>query len=1268
MLLGLRSAWQRYAIALLVVSTAFGLKLAFDPLLKIESPFLIFLGAVMVSAWYGGRGAGWLATLVATLIISYFFLSPFHALVSSSLGQNLRVVLFLVEGGLISLLIAAFHDTKQEAKTSITSLTEREEQFRQLTENIHEVFWMSDAVQQTILYVSPAYEAIWGRTCQSLYDNSNGFLDTIHAEDRERIKAAIDRQWQGESTAEEYRIVRPDGTVRWIWDRAFPIYDSSGQFYRMTGVAEDITERKDGESALRTSEKRYRAFVEQSSEGIWCIELEQALSVHLPEEAQIQQLHQFGYVAECNNVTAQMYGFTQAEDVVGKRITEFLTSATADTTESIRKFIRAGYRVNNSESCQTDQHGQTRYFLNNVVGIVVDETLVQVWGSQRDITERRRSQTLLGIQNRILEMVATGVKLTDVLQELAQSIEAYSDGAICTILLADEAVTTLHLTASASLPETYQQFLSAGLPVGHGFGTCSSAAARRERVVVGDIATDPVWHKYRDLVLPLGLKSSWSVPIFGSNGEVLGAFGLYYRIPRCPSLQDDELVEISRKLAGIAIERQRAERILNQLLLREQTARAEVELQRSYMHSLLMQAPALISIQRGADHVYEFANSLFCQMMRDREFLGKSVREVFPELQDQGFFSLLDRVYTTGEPYFGKEVSAKLDRRGEGGLEEGFFNFVYQPMYGLDGTVEGVMTFAFEVTDHVLSRQQAEMLAKYLRSQQRALRESEERYRSLIEATSQIIWNTEASGAFVANQPRWSEFTGQTSDELKGWGWLSAVHPEDQSHTASAWIAALATRSMYEVEQRLRRCDGDYRYMHVRAIPVLESDGTVREWIGVHTDITDRKRAEAEREQLLVREQAARAEAETANRTKDEFLATLSHELRTPLNAMLGWTQLLRTRRFDDQTSARALETIERNSRSLAQLIEDVLDVSRIITGKLRLNIQTVSLEAVVRAAIDTVHPAAAAREIPVEFIASEAPINLQGDASRLQQVVWNLLSNAIKFTSRGGQVQVRLDTVIQAEEKPTEAGSEPIAEAVQSFEYARISVSDTGQGIRPEFLPHVFDRFRQADGSLTRSHNGLGLGLAIVRHLVELHGGTVRADSPGEGQGATFVVTLPIGQWRTTAHASGLDERSTASLQPVQHRNTSLDGLHVLVVDDEADARELLTTALTQYGAQVTPAASASEAIAILVHVMPDVLVSDIGMPDQDGYTLIKNVRSLKNKHGEVLPAVALTAYARSEDRDRALAAGFQHHISKPISPDELAAVVANLACRAKS
>jgi signal transduction histidine kinase/response regulator RpfG family c-di-GMP phosphodiesterase len=417
---------------------------------------------------------------------------------------------------------------------------------------------------------------------------------------------------------------------------------------------------------------------------------------------------------------------------------------------------------------------------------------------------------------------------------------------------------------------------------------------------------------------------------------------------------------------------------------------------------------------------------------------------------------------------------------------------------------------------------------------------------------------------------------------------------------------------------------------------------TQRHAAALEQEVTERKQAEEERARLLVREQEARAEAEAANRAKDEFLATLSHELRTPLTSILGWTRLLRSGNLPEESSGGALETIERNARAQSQLIDDLLDVSRIITGKLRLDVRPLELASIIESVINSVRPAASAKGIEILMNLDNSAGPVMGDPNRLQQVVWNLLSNAVKFTPNHGRVYVGL---------------------TRRRSHVEITVSDTGQGIRADFLPHIFDRFRQADGTTTRVHGGLGLGLAIVRHLLELHGATIHAHSDGTGQGATFTVKLPAA---VVHEADDIEQMHITSenVNFLSSDNSSvLKGLRVLVVDDEPDTRDLLDTVLRGHGADVKVAGSTSEALEILETWAASVLVSDIGMPGEDGYALIKKVRALDAKQKRRIPAIALTAYAGVEDRQRALAADFQVHMAKPLDPDELVHAVAHLA-----
>lgn len=729
---------------------------------------------------------------------------------------------------------------------------------------------------------------------------------------------------------------------------------------------------------------------------------------------------------------------------------------------------------------------------------------------------------------------------------------------------------------------------------------------------------------------------------------------------------------------------------------------------------------------------------------------GKTIREVVPNLEES-WFEIYGRVARTGE-------AARFEN-GSDALGSWFDVYAFRIGKPEERKVAIIFT-------NITTRKQSE----------RTLREAEQRYRALVEATATTVWHANPAGGLTFVGDSWTEVSGQTVQEILKWGWLDAIHPDDRERTVKAWQNALGNKTLYATEFRVLTQTGEYRWFAVSAVPLFDSAGAVREWVGSNIDITARKSAEEERAEsrrqleterarlAYIFEQApafvtvlrgadhvyeltnpaylqlighrniigktvrdalpelagqgyfelldnvyqsgqafignemavefqyapdspperrfvnfvfqpifgddrrssgifvhgvditeqvqARHEAENANRMKDEFLATLSHELRTPLNAILGWSNMLQTRTFSQEEAKKALATIERNARSQNQLIDDILDVSRIITGKLRLDVRAVDLSSVIAAAIDAARPAAEAKNIRLQVLLDPQAGLISGDPDRLQQVIWNLLSNAVKFTPKGGRVQVRLERVNS---------------------HVEIVVSDTGTGIEAEFLPFVFDRFRQSDGSMTRRHGGLGLGLAIVRQIIELHGGTVAVESDGAQQGATFTVNLPLLPVRREPTNEALPRVHPTAETGVAAAASSdsppeLDSVRVLLVDDEQDSRDLLNLVLNLRGALVTTAISAAEALELIKQERFDVIISDIGMPEENGFSLIKKIRGLPDEQGGAVPAIALTAYARAEDRVQALRSGFQMHVAKPVEPDELVVAVANLAGRMRS
>lgn len=548
------------------------------------------------------------------------------------------------------------------------------------------------------------------------------------------------------------------------------------------------------------------------------------------------------------------------------------------------------------------------------------------------------------------------------------------------------------------------------------------------------------------------------------------------------------------------------------------------------------------------------------------------------------------------------------------------------PLRNADGEIIGASKIARDITQQKRAEE--------------SLRRSTERFRLMADSAPVLIWMADHTKARHWFNRSWLDFTGRTPEQEAGFGWTQNVHEDDLATCLQAYAEGFDSRQPFQSEYRFRRADGAARWMIEHANPLFEGPGgAFSGYIGSCVDITEAKQLQAEREEMLKAERAAREEAERVGRLKDEFLATVSHELRTPLNAILGWSTLLRRIPPGSDDHLRGLETIERNARVQGQIIADLLDMSRIISGKVQLDVQSLDLAEVVNAALDAVKLSIEAKKLRVRVTLDARAGRLRGDPGRLQQVFWNLLTNAVKFTPSGGRIDV-------------------VMERVNS--HVEVSVEDSGIGIKPEFLAFVFDRFRQADASTTRRHGGLGLGLSIVKHLVELHGGSVRVKSAGEGQGSTFIVALPISAMRS--EEAGVVERPAFSDRDVTTIELpSLRGVRALVVDDQADARLLVCRLIEEYGGRCVLAGSAAEALTLVSQEDVNILVSDIGMPDLDGYELIRRIRSM---HSSIrnLPAIALTAYARADDRQRALLAGFQMHVSKPVEPRELIAGVASL------
>ncbi|MCY7347881.1 MAG: PAS domain S-box protein [Pyrinomonadaceae bacterium] len=914
------------------------------------------------------------------------------------------------------------------------------------------------------------------------------------------------------------------------------------------------------ERNLRESEERYRAFIEQSTEGIWRFEFDEKFSVSLPIAEQIEMAFRHGYLAECNDAMAAMYNLTKAEDLVGSRISDLLDMNDAANIEYLRAVIESGYNLTDAESHEKDANGGDKYFLNSLVGTIENGHLARLWGTQRDITEQKRAER-----------------------------------------------------ASRESEENFRAFVQA--------------------------SSQAIWTT--------------------DSEQNLEAFGWW----------------------------------------ENQTGQ-----------------------KRGESAGAGFLDAIHPQ---DRE-----------------------RVTDFWQIAIKTIKSFKTECRiSNGNGEYQHFELRGVPVFNTDDSFRQWLGTLTDITDRKLAEQ--------------SLKDSEERYRALVEATSTVVWRATTEGELSFVGSFWETVSGQRVEEILGSGWLNALHPDDRARTIEVWQQSLINKNIYETEFRVLTIGGEYRWFAVRGIPVLDGEGNVREWIGANTDIherkiaeaklresqevlslamqssrmgawsrnmlteivywsaeleeifgletgtfsgslngfydyvyaadqeplrlevqkalterrdyivefrfhhadgslrwmegrgqavytddgtpakaygigidiTGRKSAESERERLLVSERQARAVAEEANHAKDEFIALVSHELRSPLNAMLGWTRILQHQSPDAKTIEYALDVIVRNARSQSRLIEDLLDIARVGKGKLRVEMEPTELIPIINAAVEIIKPAAEAKNINFSQKLERTADFITGDVDRLRQVVENLLANAVKFTPSGGSVEIRLERLDKN---------------------AQITVSDNGQGISAEFLPQIFERFKQADPSATRRHGGLGIGLSLARDLVELHGGTISAQSAGEGKGSILTVTLPLRKIAPINENSDKGEFMDA--------HGKLSGFWILAVDDEADARELISFMLQINGAKVTTANSAVEVLELLKSTngrLPDILLSDISMPNESGYALLEKIRALPLEHGGQIPAVALTAFNRPEDREAAFEAGFQKHLGKPVEPEDLISAI---------
>jgi len=1149
-----------------------------------------------------------------------------------------------------------------ERKQAEESLRESESRYQRAAESGRVGIWDLD-LETNELYLSPNLKALLGYADDELENDLDAWCQLVHPDEKEKVIAATKAHVAGEVPRYEIEVRRRhrDGRYLWFLAQGVALRDASGRAYRLTGSDTDITARKQAEESLRISEERYRSLLENANDIIYAHDLQ-------------------GNYLSINRAGAQITGYTREEILGGLNISQVIVPEHLENAKQMlqRKLLDPAPTVYEIDIVTKDGRRLTLE-VSTRISYTGDQPAA-IEGVARDVTRRKRAEAekarlaaLLESQRRHLQAMVGNVpgvvwEAWGVPDEASQRINFVSDY-VETMLgyTVEEWLATPNFWLSIVHPEDRER-------------------AGREAAAIfasGKVGTSRFrWMAKDGRVVCVEGQSS---VILEDTGRPVGMRGV--------------TMDISERM------RQEA----NEHFLAEAS---------TALSSSLDYETTLATVARLA--VPQFADWCGVDMADEEGTLRRLVvahvdpakiewaHEIYerypPDPSDpHGLYHVL----RTGEPEFYPNIPEELliaGARDEKHLEiiraVGFRSVMLVPLKVRE-RVLGVITFVNTETSRHHTPEDlalAEDLARRaaLAVENARLYRAERQTREAAERTSDRLARLQAvstalsqaltpqqvataiieqgisslnahAGVIVLLDEAGAELEvvttmGFPAEVVEGWKHFNLETRVPLADAVREKLPVLIesfefTNARYPMLGLLASVTGSKALV---ALPLIVKGRTIgamglsfprpqsfgEDDRAFMLALAQQCAQALERARLYETEQRLRAEAETANRLKDEFLATVSHELRTPLTAIVGWSSMLRTGDFDQPTTARAIETIERNALAQTQIIEDLLDVSRIITGKVKLDARPVELNSIVEAALDSVRPAAATKGITLrsEAIQGGGLAAVLGDPARLQQVMWNLLTNAVKFTPAGGEVAVRL----------SRAGS-----------HVRVAVADTGQGISREFLPYVFDRFRQADGTITRAHGGLGLGLAIVRHLVEIHGGTIEAESAGEGRGATFTIELPVADIERSGGAAGSQQLSAslaevaAAVSPV----SQLADLRVLIVDDEADARLLLKTIMEQSGAKVRVAASVSEALAALKEFRPDILVSDIGMPQEDGYALLRHVRALSPEEGGRIPAVALTAYAQEDDRMRALLAGFQVHVAKPINPPELVAVIVGLA-----
>ncbi|HEY9881779.1 MAG TPA: PAS domain S-box protein [Leptolyngbyaceae cyanobacterium] len=1273
LLTGIPLLLTRYGVALVTVLLAVAVDFLLAPYLK-ATPTPPFFAAVMVSAWYGGLGPGLVATAFSTLAINYFFIEPFSSFHVPDVGTLVRLSVFLMTALLINSLNAAQQAAQRRAEANLRSLQLSEARFGSLAQSNIIGTIVAD-LDGSILKANDEFLQMVGYTREDLHAGRMRWREMTPPESIEASEQAVAAlRTTGACSPFKKEYFRKDGTRISVLHGAVMTGENT-----VTGFVLDLSEHKQAQEKLQRTNETLQTLINACPV---------AIAFFDPQ----------GIVRLWNRAAEQIFGWS-AEEAIGQfmptvphRPQEFLQTIQTVLSGKALEHLEAQHLTKDSRWVDLEIWANLVHDEQGNPGCL---------GIALDVTERKRTQAALETSEeryRSLVSTATAVVWTTSPEGsfispqpsweafTGQSWEEYAGwgwmemvhpddreraSAVCQEALAKRSVYEIEARLWHAASAQYRYMAARAVPLFNPDGSVrewigANTDIHDRKQAEKDLQESEA--RFQVLVSNMpGMVYRYAPGIDSFPAFTYVSAGAYELVELEPEviLQDaaaflnlihpeDEpsfgcsvadavknsrpwqwegrLTTPSGKMKWVQ-GRSRPEstehgEVWDGLFLDiTDRKQAEEALRRSEttLNALIASSPVGIALF-DQNLRYIHVNEALAKIngISLSEHSGRTLWEILPHWAPL-VAPVLQQVMQTREPLLNQEVVGATYPTDV--VRYSLVN--YFPVHLPNGDVLGVGVTSMDVTDRKRIEEALKQSEERLRVSQELSLDAFTILDCLRDATGAVV---DFTWAYV--NPKAAEIIQHPADELIGKRLLE-VMPGHQLKGGlfERYIRVVETGEPHDIELYY---DADGITSWFRNVAVKLEDGVAV----FFSDISDRKRAEAEREQLLQREQAARQEAEAANRIKDEFLAVLSHELRSPLNPILGWAKLLRSHTLNEQQIAHGLEVIERNANLQTQLIEDLLDVSRILRGKLSLNTTPVNLATVISAALETASLAADAKSIQLRSFLNPDTLRVSGDAVRLQQIIWNLLSNAVKFTPEGGQVEIRLEQL----------GSQ-----------AQVTVSDTGQGISPDFLPHVFEHFRQADSSATRQFGGLGLGLAIVRHLTELHGGTVSVESSGEGQGATFRLKLPLMRKKTQP-----GNEPQLGLPPIDANTKILAGQHILVVDDEADTRDYLSFVLRQAGAIVTLVESAQEALQVLAHSSPSVIVSDIGMPKMDGYELMRQVRTTLTEQSHI-PAIAITAYAGEADQRRALEAGFQQHIAKPVDPALLIRAVAALSTRSE-